>query len=146
MLGNLQMNDHRITGLTDPDSDDEAANKKYVDSHVSKSNIKPSHTPKNVLQYLMDDVNEWPTEYNVKVGRFSDLPESPHSWDKKVLNITPIKSGSNYRFRLGLQMFRMKTNESYSLIVELYNRDYELGKDKKRLLMALECGLEIVIQ
>ena len=48
---------------------------------------------------------------------FSNLSESPHSWDKKVLNITPIKSGSNYRFRLGLQMYRMQTNETYSLIV-----------------------------
>ena len=73
----------------------------------------------------MNDVNEWTTEYNVKVGSFSNLPESPHSWDKRVLNITPVKSGNNYRFRLGLQMFRMKTNESYSLIVELYNRDYK---------------------
>ena len=41
------------------------------------------------------------------------------------MNIIPVKSGRNYRFRLGLQMFRMKTNESYSLIAELYNRDYE---------------------
>ena len=77
-----------------------------------------------MFQYLMDDVNEWSTEYNVKVGSFNDLPDSPHSWDKKVLNITPDKSGNNYRFRLGLQMFRMKSNESYSLVVELYNRDY----------------------
>ena len=124
MLGNLQMNKHRITGLTNPpSSDDEAANKKYVDENISKS-IKPSHTPKNVFQYLMDDVNEWSTEYNVKVGSINDLPESPHSWDKKVLNITPIKKDNNYRFRLGLQMFRMKTNESYSLVVEVYNRDY----------------------
>ena len=126
MRGNIQMNDKRITGLTNPpSSDDEATNKKYVDSHVSKSNIKPSHTPKNVFQYLMNDVNEWSTEYNVKVENFSNLPESPHSWDKRVLNITPVKSGRSYRFRLGLQMFRMKTNETYSLIVELYNRDYK---------------------
>ena len=61
----------------------------------------------------------------MKVESFSDLAESLHYWDKRVLNIIPIKSGSNYRFRLGLQMFRMKTNESYSLIVELYNRDYK---------------------
>ena len=126
MDGNLQMNDHRITGLTNPpNADDEATNKKYVDDNISKSNIKPSHTPKNVFQYLMDDVNEWSSEYNVKVENFSDLSESPHSWDKRVLNISPIKSGRNYRFRLGLQMFRMKTNEQYSLIVKLYNRDYE---------------------
>ena len=126
MRGNIQMNDNRISGLTNPpSSDDEATNKKYVDSHVSKSNIKPSHTSKNVFQYLMDDVNEWSTEYYVKVENFSDLSESPHSWDKRVLNIIPVKYGGNYRFRLGLQMFRMKTNESYSLIVELYNRDYK---------------------
>ena len=112
MLGNIQMNEHRITGLTNsPNRDDEATNKKYVDENISKSNIKPSHTPKNVFQYLMDDVNEWSTEYNVKVGSINDLPESPHSWDKKVLNITPIKKNNNYRFRVGLQMYRMKTNE-----------------------------------
>ena len=67
---------------------------------------------------------EWTTEYGVKVGSNNDLAESPHSWDKKVLNITPIKKNNNYRFRVGLQMFRMKTNEHYSLVVEVYNRDY----------------------
>ena len=113
MLGDLQMNDHRITGLTNPpNTDDETTNKKYVDDNISKRNIKPSHTPKNVFQYLMDDVNEWSSEYNVKVESFSKLAESPHSWDKKVLNSSPIKSGRNYCFRLGLQMFRMKTNET----------------------------------
>ena len=101
---NIQMNEHRITGLTNPpSSDDEAVNKKYVNENISKS-IKPSHTPKHVFQYLMDDVNGWSTEYNVKVGSINDLPESRHSWDKKVLNITPIKNGRNYRFRVGLQM------------------------------------------
>ena len=119
------MNEHPLTGLTNPpSSDDEATNKKYVDENISKSNIKPSHTPKNVFRYLMDDVNEWSTEYGVKVGSINDLPESPHSWDEKGLNITPVKNGRNYRFRVGLQIFRMKTNEQYSLIVELYNRDY----------------------
>ena len=79
---------------------------------------------KNVFQYLMDDANEWITDYGVKVGSINDLAESPHSWDKKVLNISPVKNGRNCRFRVGLQMFRTKTNEQYSLIVELYNRDY----------------------
>ena len=126
MRGNIKMNDHRITGLTNPpNADDEATNKKYVNDVISKANIKPSHTPKNVFQYLMNDVNEWSSEYNVKVLNFSDLAESPHSWDKRVLNITPVEDKKNYRFRLGLQMFPMKTNETYSLIVEFYNRDYK---------------------
>ena len=124
MGGKLQMNNYPITALKSPTSDGEAANNKYVDENIIKANIKPSHTPKNVFQYLMDDVNEWTTEYGVKVGSISVLNESPHSWDKKVLNITPMKNGNNYRFRVGLQMFRMKTNEKYSLVIELYNRDY----------------------
>ena len=53
----------------------------------------------------MNDVNEWSTEYGVKVGNFSNFPESPHYWNKRVLNITLAKNGKNYRFRLGLQMF-----------------------------------------
>ena len=94
MTGNLQMNDNRIIGLTNtPNNDDEAANKKYVDTRISKSNIKPSHTPKNVFRYLMDDVNEWITEYGVKVDKFIELSESPHSWDKKLLSVTPVKNG-----------------------------------------------------
>ena len=77
------MNEHRITELTNPpSSDDEAVNRKYVDENISKS-IKPSYTPKNVFQYLMDDVNELSTEYIVKVGSINDLPECPHSWHKK---------------------------------------------------------------
>ena len=125
MLGNLNMNNHLIQNVKDPDNTDDCANKKYVDSQISKANIKPSHTPKNAFKYLMDDVNEWSSEYNIKVLSFLDLAESPHSWDKRVLNITPVKDGKNYRFRLGLQMFPMKTNETYSLIVELYNRDFK---------------------
>ena len=125
MLGNLNMNNHLIQNVKDPDNTDDCANKKYVDSQISKANIKPSHTPKNAFKYLMDDVNEWSSEYNIKVLSFSDLAESPHSWDKRVLNITPVKDGKNYRFRLGLQMFPMKINETYSLIVELYNRDFK---------------------
>ena len=125
MLGNLNMNNHLIQNVKDPDNTDDCANKKYVDSQISKANIKPSHTPKNVFKYLMSDVNEWSSEYNIKVGNFIDLAESPHSWDKRVLSITPVKDGVSYRFRLGIQAYPLTTNQSYSLIVELYNRDYK---------------------
>ena len=143
MRGNIQMNDNRISGLTNPpSSDDEATNKKYVDDNISESNIKPSYAQKNVFQYLMDDVNEWSSEYGVKVESFSNLAESPHYWDKRVLNIIPIKSGRNYRFRLGLQMFRMKTNESYSLIVEFYNRDYKTWQRQQTYVNGTEMWVE----
>ena len=126
MRGNIKMNNNRITGLTNPpNADDEATNKKYTDDTISKANIKPSHTLQNAFKYLMDDVNEWSSEYNIKVGSFIDLDESPHSWDKRVLNITPIKNDdNNYRFRLGIQLYPIITNQDYSLIVEVFNRDY----------------------
>ena len=44
---------------------------------------------------------------------------------KNFLNLSPLKKDGNYRFRVGLQMFRMTTNKEYSLVVELYNRDYK---------------------
>ena len=60
--GPLDMNDNRITGLTNNVLYfTEATNKQYV--AVIKGNIKASHTSKNVFQFLLDDVNEWSTEY-----------------------------------------------------------------------------------
>ena len=73
----------------------------------------------------MNDVNEWSSEYDVKVENFFNLAESPHSWDKRVLNITPVKNGNN---------------ESYSLVVEFIIVITKLGKDKKHMLMEQECG------
>ena len=137
MRGNIKMNDKRITGLTNPpNADDEATNKQYVDDNISKANIKPSQTPKNAFKYLMSDINEWSSEYNVKVVNFLDLAESPHSWDKRVLKITAVKDGSNYRFRLGLQMYPLVTNESYSLVIELYNRDFQTWKRQQTYIEA----------
>lgn len=55
------MNDNRITGLTNNVLYlTKATNKQYVDNAITKGNIKPSHTAK---KYLMDDVNEWSTEW-----------------------------------------------------------------------------------
>ena len=72
MRGNIKMNDNRITGLTNPpNADDEATNKKYVDTNISKANIKPSHTPKNVFQYLMSSY--------INVPSSSNFPILPHT-------------------------------------------------------------------
>ena len=57
------------------------------------------------------------------------MSESPHSWDKRVLSITPLKDdGNNYRFRLGIQCFRLENNKEYTLVIELYNKDFETWK------------------
>ena len=125
MEGNLDMNNHSITNVKSPSNENDCVNKKYTDVSIKKANILSNSILKNVFKFLMQDENEWSSEYNIKVGNFIDLAESPHSYNKRVLSITPIKDSNNYRFRLGLQMFPIANNKSYTLVVELYNRDYQ---------------------
>ena len=126
MLGNLNMNNKRINNLQNPVDDLDVSNKLYTDNQIIKSNIKPNSIPKNVFKYLMDDVNEWSSEYSIKVLNFSDMIESPHYWNKRILNITPLKDeNNNYRFRLGIQCFPLDNNKEYTLSIEMYNKDYE---------------------
>ena len=126
MLGNLDINQHKIINAIEPTDDLDVSNKLYTDNQIIKSNIKPNSIPKNVFKYLMDDVNEWSSEYNIKVLNFSDMTESPHYWNKRILNITPLKDEkNNYRFRLGIQCFPLDNNKEYTLSIEMYNKDYE---------------------
>lgn len=54
MKGNLQMDNHRIIGLTDElQSETEAVNKNYVDSVMTNSHIKPSRQKKST--WLFDE-------------------------------------------------------------------------------------------
>ena len=70
--------------------------------NVTSKILEPSHTPKNTFQYLTNSVNEWSSEYNVRVDNKIQYQNSPHHWDKTVYPIKPNKKGtSNYRFRLG---------------------------------------------
>ena len=126
ILGNINLNKHKIINMIEPVDDLDSCNKLYVDKAIVKSSIKPNSIPDNVFKYLMNDTNEWSSEYNIKVHSFLDLPESPHSWNKRVLSITPLKDdGNNYQFRLGIQCFPLDNNQEYTLSIEMYNKDYE---------------------
>ena len=125
MEGNIQMDGHQVSGLTNfPQNDDHGANKKYVDDKISTAIIKPTNIPKNMFKYIMESTNEWSVEYNLIINSFSDLTESPHSWNKKVLNITPKKTNFHYRFRFGVQVFPVDINTPYTICIELFNKDY----------------------
>ena len=129
MLGNINLNKHKIINILEPVDDLDSCNKLYVDKEIVKSSIKPNSIPDNVFKYLMNDTNEWSSEYNIRVNQYINMSESPHSWDKRVLSITPLKDdGNNYRFRLGIQCFRLENNKEYTLVIELYNKDFETWK------------------
>ena len=126
ILGNINLNKHKIINMIEPVDDLDSCNKLYVDKAIVKSSIKPNSIPDNVFKYLMNDTNEWSSEYNIKVHSFLDLSESPHSWNKRVLSITLLKDdGNNYQFRLGIQCFPLDNNQEYTLSIEMYNKDYE---------------------
>ena len=143
MLGNIDMNKQKIINVIDPVDDLDVSNKLYTDNQIIKSNIKPNSIPKNVFKYLMDDVNEWSSEYNIKVLSFSDMTESPHYWNKRILNITPLKDdNNNYRFRLGIQCFSLENNKEYTLAIELYNKDYETWNKQSTFVNADTAWIE----
>ena len=143
MLGNIDMNKQKIINVIDPVDDLDVSNKLYTDNQIIKSNIKPNSIPKNVFKYLMDDVNEWSSEYNIKVLSFSDMTESPHYWNKRILNITPLKDDdNNYRFRLGIQCFSLENNKEYTLAIELYNKDYETWNKQSTFVNADTAWIE----
>ena len=120
------MNNNIITGLTtEPKSDDQVPNKRYMDQSISKANIKGSHNAENQFKYLMANVLEWSSEYFVKIDKFINLDESMHYWDKNVLKISPIKNGANYRFRLGINVYPIRINVPYTLVIELINKDFK---------------------
>ena len=77
-----------------------------------------------VFNYLMDEVDEWSTEYSADVMKIADLASSPHSWNKKVLFLNLTKVRGNYRFPLGVQMFRLTTE--YTIVIELLCNDKKM--------------------
>ena len=126
MLGNIDMNQHKIINTIEPVDDLDISNKKYTDNQITKSHIKSNSLPSNIFKYLMSSPDQFSTEYNVRVNDMINLNESPHNFNKRVLSIEPIKDDdNNYRFRLSLNAFRLKHNGEYTLIIELYNKDYE---------------------
>ena len=108
MTGNLQMNDNQITGLTNPPSaNDHASNKKYVDNSINKAQIKQAHNPKNVLKYIMDDIDQTSSEYGIEIDKIDNLDASIHYYDKRVIYLKLIKDGNDYEARIGYNIFQL---------------------------------------
>ena len=72
----------KIENTRDPRSDKDSVNKKFVDQKVRYNKTKTFPYFKNVFQYLMNDVHEWSTEYNVEVDKIDGYQNLPHYWDK----------------------------------------------------------------
>ena len=98
MTGSLNMSGHKIINLEDPASDNDAVNKKYIDDHLHKAQVQPSHY-KDKFSYLMSDASQWTdeittgTSFNMK--KIADLPPSKgnfHDYNHKVIYMEIVKN------------------------------------------------------
>ena len=133
MTGNLNLNGNKIINLEDPASDNDAANKKYVDDHLHQSQVQPSHY-KDEFAYLMASPSQWTDEidnrtsfYPRKIADLSTRRGNFHSYNLKVLHMNIFKNfHGGYNFKMGLNFYRLKGGADYTLCLEILNTDYQL--------------------
>ena len=122
MTGSLNMSGHKIINLEDPASDADAVNKKYMVEHTHTAQVQPSHY-KDEFSYLMSSASEWTdeittgTSFNMK--KIADLPPSKgnfHDYNHKVIYMEIVKnSQGGYKYKMGINFYRLPKNYDYSL-------------------------------
>ena len=133
MEGSLNMNGNKIINLEDPASDNDVVNKKYMLDHLHSSQVQPSHY-KDEFAYLMSDASQWTDEITTgdsfNITKIADLPPNKgnfHSYNHKVIFMKIIKnSQGGYKYKMGINFYRLPKNVDYTLCLEILNTDYEL--------------------
>ena len=133
MTGDFNVGGHKITNLKTTTSDSDATTKEYIDNLVHHSSIQPSHY-KDQFGFLMSSSNQWTDEIDggnsfniIKIG---DLPPNKgnfYDYNHKVLYTTIIKnSQGGYKYKMGINFYRLTANADYTFCLEILNTDYQL--------------------
>ena len=133
MTGDFNVASHKIVGLKTPTSDSDATTKEYVDSQLHVTQVQPSHY-KDQFSYLMSSSNQWTDEIDggnsFNITKIDNLPPSKgnfHDYNHKVLYTTIIKnSQGGYKYKMGINFYRLTANADYTLCLEILNTDYQL--------------------
>ena len=133
MTGNLNLNNNKIINLNKPTQNNEAATKDYTDKLVHHTAVQPSHY-NDQFSYLMSSSNQWTDEIDggdsFNITKIDDLPPSKgnfHDYNHKVLYTTIYKnSQGGYKYKMGINFYRLTANVDYTLCLELLNTDYQL--------------------
>ena len=133
MTGDLNVAGHEIINLTTPTLDSDATTKEYVDSQLHVSQVQPSHY-KNQFSYLMSSSNQWTDEIDggnsFNITKIDNVPASKgnfHDYNHKVLYTTIIKnSPGGYKYKMGINFYRLTANTDYTLCLEILNTDHQL--------------------
>ena len=133
MTGDLNAGGHKITNLKTPTSDNDATTKKYIDNLVHHSQVQPSHY-NDQFSYLMSSSSQWTDEIDggnsFNITKIANLPPNNgnfHDYNHKVLYTTIIKnSQGGYKYKMGINFYRITANADYTLCLEILNTDYQL--------------------
>ena len=133
MTGNLNVGNNKIINLSKPTQDNDAVNKDYADKLVHHTAVQPSHY-NNQFSYLMSSSDQWTDEIDggnsFNITKIDNLPPSKgnfHDYNHKVLYTTIIKnSQGGYKYKMGINFYRLTANTDYKLCLEILNTDYQL--------------------
>ena len=133
MTGDLNLNNNKIKNLSNPTQDNEAVTKDYADKLVHKTTVQPSHY-NDQFAYLMSSGSQWTDEIDggvsFVINRIDDLPPNKgnfHDYNHKVIYMYIIKnSQSQYKYKMGINFYRIPANTDYTLCLEILNTDYTL--------------------
>ena len=133
MTSDLNVGGHKIINLEDPSSDSDAANKKYVDGHLHQTQVQPSHY-KDEFAFLMTSPTQWTDEIDnrtsfipKKIANLSNKKGNFHDYNHKVLYTTILKNfQGGYKYKMGLNFYRLTGGADYTLCLEILNVDYQL--------------------
>ena len=133
MTSDLNIGGHKIINLEDPTSDSDAVTKKYVDGHLHQTQVQPSHY-KDEFAFLMSSPSQWTDEIDNRTSfipkKITYLPTFKgnfHEYNTRVLYTTILKNfQGGYKYKMGLNFYRLVGGADYTLCLEILNTDYLL--------------------
>ena len=128
LTGNLNLNSKKIINLSTPTSDTDATTKEYVDKLNHEGNYDDQ------FSYLMSSSSQWTDEIDggisFNITRIDDLAPNKgnfYDYNHKVLFTTIYKnSQGGYKYKMGINFYRLTANADYTLCLEILNTDYQL--------------------
>ena len=133
MTSDLNIGGHKIINLEDPTSDSDAVTKKYVDGNLHQTQVQPSHY-KDEFAFLMTSPSQWTDEIDNRTSfipkKITFLPTFKgnfHEYNTRVLYTTILKNfQGGYKYKIGLNFYRLVGGADYTLCLEILNTDYLL--------------------
>ena len=130
----INLGGNKITNLGNPTSPDDAATKQFTETLVTEATRPtPSHST-NEFAYLMSSSNQWTDEidggnsFNItKIDNLLPSQGNFHDYNHKVLYMAIIKNRQGaYKYKMGINFYRLPANTDYTLCLEILNTDYNL--------------------